>query len=138
MLLSTILTINVVSSASKNYDDRSQLKELRCPNRLKIFPAFSRRLKDARIKAGLSQKRLGIEAGIDEFVASTRINRYEKGVHQADEATAILLAHVLGVPLAYFYAEDDSLAEMILGFCQLNRADRNEVLDLVQKKLSPE
>ena len=104
----------------------------------KYFPLFSRRLKDARIKAGLSQKRLGIEAGIDEFVASTRINRYERGVHQADEATAILLAHVLGVPLAYFYAEDDSLAEMILGFCQLNRADRNEVLDLVQKKLSPE
>ena len=104
----------------------------------KYFPLFSRRLKDARIKAGLSQKRLGIEAGIDEFVASTRINSYEKGVHQADEATAILLAHVLGVPLAYFYAEDDSLAEMILGFCQLNRADRNEVLELVQKKLSPE
>ena len=99
------------------------------------IPLFSRRLKDARIKAGLSQKRLGIEAGIDEFVASTRINRCEKGVHQADEATAILLARVLGIPLAYFYAEDDSLAEMILEFCQLNRTEKNEVLDLVQKNL---
>lgn len=104
----------------------------------KYFPLFSRRLKDARIKAGFSQKRLGIEAGIDEFVASTRINRYEKGVHQADEATAILLARVLGIPLAYFYAEDDTLAEMILGFCQLNPLDRDEVLDLVYKKLNPE
>lgn len=80
----------------------------------KYIPLFSRRLKDARIKAGFSQKRLGIQAGIDEFVASTRINRYEKGVHQADEATAVLLARVLDVPLAYFYAEDDCLAEMIL------------------------
>ena len=55
------------------------------PESLKITSSvFSRRLKEARIKAGLSQKRLGIEAGMDEFVASTRINRYEKGVHQAD------------------------------------------------------
>ncbi len=72
---------------------------------------------------------------MDEFVASTRINRYEKGVHQADEATAILLAGVLGIPLAYFYAEDDILAEMILGFCQLNRSDRFEVINLVHEKL---
>ena len=109
------------------------------PEPPKIYPSvFSRRLKEARIKAGLSQKRLGIEAGIDEFVASTRINRYEKGIHQADEATAVLLARVLGVPLAYLYAEDDSLAEMILAFGKLNRADRNEVLDRVVKKLNPE
>lgn len=33
-------TINVVSSASKNYDDRSQLKELRCPIRLKNISPF--------------------------------------------------------------------------------------------------
>lgn len=106
------------------------------PESLKITSSvFSRRLKEARIKAGLSQKRLGIEAGIDEFVASTRINRYEKGVHQADETTAILLAGVLGIPLAYFYAEDDILAEMILGFFRLSLPDRNDVLELVQKKL---
>ena len=106
------------------------------PESLKITSSvFSRRLKEARIKAGLSQKRLGIEAGIDEFVASTRINRYEKGVHQADETTAILLAGVLGIPLAYFYAEDDILAEMILGFFRLSLPDRKDVLELVQKKL---
>lgn len=40
---------------------------------------FCKRLKEARTAAGLSQKKLGIAAGIDEFVASTRINRYEKG-----------------------------------------------------------
>ena len=42
------------------------------------------RLKQARLAAGLSQKMLGIEAGIDAFVASTRINRYELGVHKPD------------------------------------------------------
>lgn len=34
---------------------------------------FCKRLKEARLAAGLSQKKLGIAAGIDEFVASTRI-----------------------------------------------------------------
>jgi hypothetical protein len=33
-------------------------------------------------------KKLGIAAGIDEFEASTRINRYEKGVHEASMEVA--------------------------------------------------
>ena len=40
---------------------------------------ISRRLKQARVLAGLSQKQLGIKAGIDEFSASPRINQYERG-----------------------------------------------------------
>ncbi|WP_277977629.1 helix-turn-helix domain-containing protein [Pantoea endophytica] len=74
---------------------------------------FQRRLKQARLAKGLSQKGLGIAAGIDEFVASTRINRYENGIHQVDLDTAQRLADVLEIPAAYFYAEDDALAEVI-------------------------
>ncbi|MBY4838633.1 MULTISPECIES: helix-turn-helix domain-containing protein [Pantoea] len=74
---------------------------------------FQRRLKQARLAKGLSQKGLGIAAGIDEFVASTRINRYENGIHQVDLDTAQRLADVLEIPAAYFYAEDDALAEII-------------------------
>lgn len=74
---------------------------------------FQRRLKQARLAKGLSQKGLGIAAGIDEFVASTRINRYENGIHQVDLDTAQRLADVLEIPAAYFYAEDDTLAEII-------------------------
>ena len=70
---------------------------------------FCRRLKQARLASGLSQKRLGIAAGIDEFVASTRINRYEKGVHEPNTDIVQKLSEVLRVPLAYFYAEDDDL-----------------------------
>ncbi len=97
---------------------------------------FPRRLKEARIKAGLSQKRLGIEAGIDEFVASTRINRYEKGIHQADEATASLLARVLKVPLAYFYADDNSLANMIILFSKLTAEEQESILMLMSDRLN--
>ena len=73
-----------------------------------------RRLKEARKAAGLSQKTLGIEAGIDEFVASARINQYERGKHEPDQATATRLAAVLKVPVSYLYEPDDDLAALIL------------------------
>ncbi|HCU0294213.1 TPA: helix-turn-helix transcriptional regulator [Citrobacter sedlakii] len=88
---------------------------------------FCRRLKQARLASGLSQKRLGIAAGIDEFVASTRINRYEKGVHEPGTEIVQKLAEVLRVPLAYFYAEDDDLAELMLVFLSLPEEGRNKI-----------
>ncbi|RUS67419.1 hypothetical protein CUZ56_01364 [Saezia sanguinis] len=77
---------------------------------------FRLRLKQARLSKGLSQKELGKLAGIDEFVASTRINRYEQGIHVADLETAGKLAEVLDIPLAYLYAREDDLAEVILNY----------------------
>ncbi|POE02240.1 helix-turn-helix domain-containing protein [Pectobacterium odoriferum] len=95
---------------------------------------FSQRLKDARLLRGLSQKGLGIAAGIDEFVASARINRYEKGVHEASIETAQQLAEALDVPLAYFYTENDELAEMMLAFLSLSPEKRTEILALVKNE----
>ncbi|WP_411833295.1 helix-turn-helix domain-containing protein [Pseudoxanthomonas mexicana] len=83
-------------------------------------PIYSRRLRQAREAKGLSQRSLGIEAGIDEFVASTRVNRYETGVHQPDHQTLTHLAQVLDLPTAYFYAEDDRLAALIAEFHQIH------------------
>lgn len=91
-------------------------------------PIFCQRLKAARLAAGLSQKQLGIRAGLDEFVASTRINRYEVGVHEPDLSMAQRLAEVLEVPLAYFYAQDDRLARCILGFAALAPSEQDALL----------
>lgn len=74
------------------------------------------RLKTARKAAGLSQKQLGINIGLDEFVASTRINRYEVGVHEPDLGTMRRIAKALNTPLPFFYAEDEAMATMILAF----------------------
>lgn len=95
---------------------------------------FCQRLKQARLAKGLSQKQLGIEAGIDEFVASPRINRYERGVHEANTETIQLLADALGVPLAYFYTADNELAELTLAFQALSSEDKSEVLALVKSR----
>lgn len=89
---------------------------------------FCKRLKEARLAAGLSQKKLGIAAGIDEFVASTRINRYEKGVHEADIHTAQKLAQTLNVPLAYFYVENDQLATIVMNFDKLSEEDIENII----------
>ena len=46
----------------------------------------------------------------------TRINRYEQAVHLPDIPTLERLAKALTVPLAYLFAEDDLLSELILRF----------------------
>lgn len=73
----------------------------------------AKRLKEARLAAGLSQKSLGIAAGIDEFSASARMNQYEMSKHTPDYSTLTLIAKVLKLPVAYFYAENDELAMLI-------------------------
>ena len=89
---------------------------------------FCERLRAARASAGLSQRELGIRAGIDAFVASARVNRYEQGVHQPDIDTAGRLAKVLDVPLAYLFADDERLAKAILGFSRMKRGDMDAML----------
>jgi|SRR4051812_44192280 transcriptional regulator with XRE-family HTH domain len=89
---------------------------------------FGTRLKEARVEAGLSQKQLGIEAGLDPFVASTRINRYELGIHKVDYPFAGRLAAVLRVPVAFFYAEDPELAHVIQIFGRLSKRKRADLL----------
>lgn len=92
---------------------------------------WGRRLKQARLAAGLSQKSLGITAGIDPFVASTRINRYELGVHKPDLLTASNLAKTLGVPLAFFYAEEEDMADLIYRYSKADAEAKAQVVQLL-------
>jgi transcriptional regulator with XRE-family HTH domain len=93
---------------------------------------FSKRLRQARQDAGLSQKDLGIFAGLDPFVASTRINRYEQDVHAPDQETAKRLAKALGVPMAYLYADNERLARMIRAFSALDVAELERILKTIE------
>lgn len=92
------------------------------------LPLFARRLKSARLHSGLSQEALGIQAGVDEFSASARINQYERGKHTPDILTASHLARVLNVPLAYFWAVDDDEAQLLLAYHHLSVRKRRQVL----------
>lgn len=97
---------------------------------------LTKRLKDARLKAGLSQEKLGILAGIDEASASARMNQYEKGKHTPDFEMACSLAKVLGIPESYFYTKDDLMAQMILLFNHLDKNDKIEMIDIASKNVS--
>ena len=94
---------------------------------------LAKRLKEARLRAGLSQERLGVLAGIDEMTASARMNQYERGKHAPDWLTVQRLATVLQVPVAFFYAEDDAAAELLLAFYALPLEAREEAVKAIRR-----
>lgn len=88
---------------------------------------FSKRLKQARLRKGLSQEELGLDAGLDPMSASTRMNRYELGKRSPDFALIEKIADVLEVPAAYFFATDEVLAELIASYSNLSK-EQQELL----------
>lgn len=85
---------------------------------------IARRLRAARLQTGLSQRRVGIKAGLDETVASARMNQYERGVHQPIFEMLSKLSEVLGQPEPYFFAREDDLAELISTYGRLAPSDQ--------------
>ena len=98
---------------------------------------FARRLRAARALTQLSQRKLGIEAGMDEFTASVRVNQYEQAVHMPDYATAVSLAAALGVPTAYLYSDDDLIAELLLSAGGLGTKARKALIAQLQSDREP-
>lgn len=94
---------------------------------------FASRLKARRTELGLSQAELGVRMGLPEDVASTRINRYEKGVHAPDLDTMEAMAKELGVPLPYLLTQDERLAAAILGFANLSKDAQDRILAEIDK-----
>ena len=91
-----------------------------------------KRLKEARLRAALSQEQLGILAGIDPASASARMNRYELGKRVPDLALVEKLGDVLGVPTAYFLAASNEEAELLLMFHRLQEAKKAQALDYIR------
>ena len=89
------------------------------PNKKKS--PISQRLREARIDSGLSQKALGVKSGIDEFSSSARMNQYETDKHVPDYWTVKRIAKVLKLPAAYFYCDDNDLADVIKHWSQSKR-----------------
>lgn len=96
--------------------------------------AFATRLRQAREAVGVSQKQLGIRAGIDQFVASARINQYERGKHLPDPLMACRLAQELGIPVSFLYEPDDELAELIRLIGKLTATNKRLILKQLSDK----
>ncbi|WP_333499787.1 helix-turn-helix domain-containing protein [Kluyvera sp. CHPC 1.2972] len=94
------------------------------------------RLKEARSKAGLSQRALGILVGFDHASASSRMNHYEKGRHVPDIDTLRRIATELNVPLNYFFCDDKVTAELALLISKMSDEERVQLIELINKTAS--
>ena len=72
------------------------------------------RLKEARKRANMTQKELGIRIGMDQSSASSRMNHYEKDRHTPDIQTLQRMADELGVPLNYLFCENSEIGRTCL------------------------
>ena len=86
------------------------------------------RIRELRARLGLSQGQLGLALKLDADVAVTRISQYERGVHAPIYSFVQRLAAFARVPEAYFYAQDDDLAELIAAFSKLEPAAKADLI----------
>ena len=97
---------------------------------------FGLRLRQARLHADIPQDQLGVRIGLDEMTASARISRYETGVHEPPFEVAKKIGAALSVPAAFFYCEDEGLAEIVLQWGLLKKKDRERAVGLLQELTS--
>lgn len=90
---------------------------------------YGKRLRDARLAKGWTQAQLAERIGmVDSVSGATRVSRYETGQHDPNPATSEALAKALGLPVAYFHATSDTLAEVILLVSKLPASRQKEAL----------
>lgn len=76
--------------------------------------------------------------GLPDEVASTRINRYERGVHLPDLPTARALAQALGVPVSALVEDEEDIAIVAACMGQLGKRERARFVKAIQKALGKE
>lgn len=84
----------------------------------------------------MSRKKLCIVAGVDEFSASARMNQYETGKHVPYLLSLKQISKILKIPLAYFYAEEGMLGDLLICFEKMNKYARNSLLKHAQGKIA--
>ena len=68
--------------------------------------------------------------------ASSRVTHYEKGRHTPDIQTLRRMAKELDVPLAYFFCESDSSAEINCLIDKLSDEEKRELITILKKRVS--
>jgi len=91
-------------------------------------------MRQARLRMGIPQDKLGVQIGLDEAVASARISRYETGINQPPLNMAKAIAEALEVPLGYLFCDDDRLAEIIVVASELSPEEQEALLQHLRTK----
>lgn len=94
---------------------------------------FGRRLREARLEFGIPQDKLGVMIGLDESCSSARMSRYESGVHEPAFKTIEKIASTLNLPTAYFFCEDDRLANIIISYQASDEHQKQTIADFISQ-----
>jgi transcriptional regulator with XRE-family HTH domain len=95
---------------------------------------YGKRLRSARQSMGWTQAELAERIGMVDVVSgATRVSRYETGQHDPDPVTAEALAKALDLPVAYFHATSDVLADIILLVSRLPAAEQKLALERLRE-----
>ena len=94
---------------------------------------LGKRLREIRKSKKMTLEDLGVAIGLEESSASTRISRYENGIHSIELNTAERIAKVLDIPLSFFYAPTDDLAELNQIFYSLDQDKKIELLTFARQ-----
>ncbi len=65
---------------------------------------------------------------MEDSTASARMNQYEKGKHAPDYQTMQRIAKELGLPVAFFYCDDEVLAQLLCLIAKLSNEKQRELL----------
>jgi transcriptional regulator with XRE-family HTH domain len=77
----------------------------------------------------MNQAALGAVLGLeDENTAAPRISRYERGDRMPDNESMAKLAEALELPVAYFHAVSEPMAQAILVMSQLPEDEQEQLL----------
>lgn len=98
---------------------------------------FSKRLREARLRFGIPQDKLGVMIGLDEGCSSARMSRYESGVHEPPFKTIKLIACALNLPTAYFFCEDDRLANIICSYQVGTEEQKQSIAEFARNLIIP-
>lgn len=141
MLLSCNLSYALISSKFSKFDSTIFVelclkKSTNIVGMAKSPPKslFGKRLREARVRAGIAQDKLGVMIGLDEGCSSARISRYESGVHSPPFALSERIASELKLPVAYFYCKDDRLAEIIRRYYIASEDIQTTIFDFTVKQ----
>ncbi len=61
------------------------------------------------------------------------MNRYEKGIHEPNYGMMQHIAGALGLPVAYFYCDQDQVAELLDIVASLSSEARNQVIQFARQ-----
>ena len=106
------------------------------PSAFKGIIVLAHRLKQARLRAGLSQEKLGKLSGIDPMSASARMNQYERGKHSPDYQLMCRVAEILQMPVSWFYTEDEEHARLQEIYHHLSPAIRQSLVNHAEAALA--